>query len=399
MHHPQQPQHQRKQRQQRAFTGRTGFPTEPNAPQVSPPPQPEAMSEDQAREKFGVSAPAAPPRPTVLCMRQTLMLSPEDLIAFFDETPAAKVAERIIFAEMDFVVPPEMLQHRIDRLKKVIAASKEILKGLSKHIMKLKRTKDDILDKPIQEKFKREETARMARSNAKLYRYRMALRDGNYHEKIWRDQIQPVYFRDLVDDVMVFEELGPSYYKNDKFKTPPTGAPYWTTSLTRDVKFRVFDISRYEVMMRLDQSTLRLAGLTEEEQHRTWANVQRWENAIIAAAVFHGVLHPRPDLMEMLSLTPFAQAALAASETIEADDAENALALKTGGACFGGRIKSAGYRYGTSESKSGNSFRRRSLESFDKGKALATWDDTRQTADTGSSLHDIHDDAESYDPR
>jgi hypothetical protein len=85
-------------------------------------------------------------------MRQALMLSPEDLVAFFDETPATKVGEREVFAEMDFLVPAEMLQHHIERLKKLTAASKFLWKELSKHIMKLRRAKDDILDKPTQVK-------------------------------------------------------------------------------------------------------------------------------------------------------------------------------------------------------------------------------------------------------
>jgi hypothetical protein len=386
---------------ERLFTGRTGFPSEPgDTPAVSPPSrpragqQPQQMSESQVRAKFGVSAPVAPPTPPVFAMRQTLMLDAEDLIILFDETPATKVGEREVFAEMDFIVPPEMLQHRIERLKKLIAASKAIIEGLLKRVMKLRRAKDDILDKATQEKYKREESSRVARSNVKLFRYRAALRNPNYREKIWRYQMQPVYFRDLVDDFMTFEEFGPSYYANDKFKTPSNGAPYWTTNLIRHVKTRPFDVSRYEVMMRLDQSTLGLAGETEEEQQRTWSNLQRWENAVIKAAVFHGVLHPRPDLMEMLSLMPFVQAALSATENVEADDTENALALKTGGACFGGRIKSAGYRF-----REDGSYRRRPLESFDKGKPPATWDSTKQSSDTGPNLHNIHDDAESYDPR
>jgi hypothetical protein len=386
----------------RLFTGRTGFPSESDdtpAVALSPPSHPrtgqqQRMSESRVRAKFGVSAPVAPPTPPVFAMRQTLMLDAEDLIVLFDESPATKIGEREVFAEMDFIVPPEMLQHRIERLKKVIAASRALWEGLSKHIMKLRRAKDDILDKPTQEKYKREEAARMARSNAKLARYRAALRNPNYHEKIWRFQMQPVYFRDLVDDVMTFEELGPCYYANDKFKTPSNGGDYWTTNLVRDVKARIFDVSRYEVMMRLDQNTLSLAGATEEEQQRTWLNVQRWENAVIKAAVFHGVLHPRADLLEMLSLMPFVQAALSATENVEADDTENALALKTGGACFGGRIKSAVYRF-----REDGSYRRRPLESFDKGKPPAVWDDTRQGSDTGPNLHNIYDDAESYDPR
>jgi len=61
---------------------------------------------------------------SVFVMRQSLMLSPEDLVALFDETPATKVGEREVFPEMDFLVPAEMLQHHIERLKKLTAASK-----------------------------------------------------------------------------------------------------------------------------------------------------------------------------------------------------------------------------------------------------------------------------------
>jgi hypothetical protein len=391
---------QRKKPQQRLGPRMVG-PLEDAAPSKSKPPPTEVMSESEVRAKFGVAAPVTIPRPPVLDLRKSLMLTPEDLIGLFDETPATKVGEREVFAEMDFLVPPEMLQRRIAKLKKVIDASKEIWKGLSQHIMKLRRAKDDILDKPIQEKYKREETARQARSNAKLFKYRAALRNGKYHEKIWRYQVLPVYFRDFVDDWMTFEDLGPAHYVYDKRKYEPgIGAPYWTTNLVRNFKARLFDVSRYEMMMQLDQSTLQLAGETQEEQQRTWRNVMRWENAVIKAGVFHGVLHPRGDLLELLGLNPFVQAALSATESVQQDDTENALALKTGGACFGGTIHSGGYRYFASENSDGSSYRRRPLESFDKGKPPARWDDSaKQGGDTGSNLHNMHEDAESYDPR
>lgn len=251
---------QRKQQQQRAHHGLVG--RLDDTPAVSPPSHPRAgrqQTESEMRAKFGLAVPVTPPPSAAFAaMRQTLMLSPEDLIALFDETPATKVGEREVFAEMDFLVPVEMLRHRIERLKTLIAASKAIIEGLLKRIMKLRRAKDDILDKATQEKYKREETARVVRSNAKLFKYRAALRNANYREKIWRYQMQPVYFRDLVDDVMTFEEFGPAYYANDKFKTPSNGGDYWTTNLVRRVKTRLFDVSRYEVMMQLDQSTLRV---------------------------------------------------------------------------------------------------------------------------------------------
>jgi hypothetical protein len=328
----------------------------------------------------GTDAGRAKSTTTPFSMRQTLTLSPEDLIALFDENPATKVGEREVFEETDFLVPAEMLQHRIDRLTKLIAASKTIVEGLSVRVMKLRRG-DDILDKPTREKYKREENARIARSNVKLSLYRAALRAGNYHQKVWQHQVLPVYFHDLVDDVMTFTEYGKPYCEDNEM-------------VSDVIATRIFDVTRYEAMMQLDQGTLRLAGKTEEDQQRAWSNVQRWENAVIKAAVFHGVLRPRADLIELLALTPFAKQALGADVDVEADETENALALKTGGACYGGGIKSSGYRF-----RNGG-FRRRALESFDKGKPPRGERDGDGTNDDPgfTGLNDVNDDAESYQP-
>jgi hypothetical protein len=296
---------------------------------------------------------------------------------------------------MEFVVPSEVLEHRIERLKQLVAASKAIIDGLSVRVMKIRR--DEVLDQATREKFKREENARIARSNAKLFGYRNALRAGNYREKIWRYQMQAVYFRDVVDDCMTFTDYGETYYAQGEFKLPADGAGYYTTNLVRDIiATRIFDVSRYEVMMGLDNSALHLMGVSEAEQKRTWANVQCWENAVIKAAVFHGVLRPRKDLLHLLGLLPFVQAALAATESeVEADETENALALKTGGACYGASIHSAGYRF-----RKDGTYRRRALESFDKSKPPAQWDEGGSwEGDRGSDLYNIRDDADSYDPR
>src|SRR6266550_3706748 len=323
-------------------------------------------TEAQARALFGIVPPTLshPKAPLVSnefpSMRQTLMLDAEDLIDLFDPTPDTRIGEREVFAEMDFLVPSEMLQHRIERLKKLIAASKAIIEGLSVRVMKVRRD-GDILDKATRETFKREESARIARSNVKLSRYRAAHHDGNYREKIWCYQTKGVYFRDFVDDCMTFTDYGETYYAQGEFKTPADGAGYYTTNLVRDIiATRIFDVSRYEVMMGLDNSALHLMGMSDAEQKRTWANVRRWENCVIKAAVYHGVLRPRQDLLDLLALSPYVQAALHAIESeVEADETENALALKTGGACYGGGIRSAGVRF------SNGVFRRRSLESFE----------------------------------
>lgn len=335
-----------------------------------------------------------PVSPRFPSMRQTLMLDAEDLIALFDANPSTKIGEQEVFTEMDFLVPTQMLQHRIERLKKLIAASKAVAEGLSVRLMKLRRDEDNILDKATREKFKREENARIARCNAKLFRYRAALR-GNYKEKIWRYQMQPVYFRDLVDDVMTFTDKGEAYYVDGEEKRVSGLVTHRTTVMVHDyTESRIYDVSRYEVVMRLDDNTLRLLGESEDQQKRSWEYWQRWENAVIKAAVLHGVLRPRADLVELLGLMPFVQAVLSVTESeVEADETENALALKTGGACYGGGIRSGGVRY------SETGFRQRSLESFDKEAPLKDDSGGITGHDSGfANLHYVNDDAESYQP-
>ncbi len=120
----------------------------------------------------------------------------------------------------------------------------------------------------------------------------------------------------------------------------------------------------------------------------------QWENAVIKAAVYHGVLRPRADLLELLALSPYVQSALNVLEEVEADEMENTLALKTGGACYGGSIRSGGIRY-----RNGG-FRQRGLESFDKGPPK-DWESGADGSggDSGlQSLCDVDDDAESYQP-
>jgi len=360
-------------------------------------------AEIAARAFFGVAPPhrQSPRSNPVVCakfpsMRQTLGLEAEDLIALFDETPATKVGEKPVFQQMDFLIPTKMLQHRVERLKRLIAASKEVIEGLSVRVMKIRRDEDNILDKATREKHKRKENARIARSNAKLFRYRAAIRGGNYTERIWRYQMRAVYFRDLVDDAMTFQDYGAAYYVDGEEKRVDGLVTHTTTVMVRDVtESRLFDVSRYEVVMRLDDTALRLLGESEDQQKRSWAYWQRWENAVIKAAVYHQVLRPRRDLLEMLALMPYVEAALHVSDQeVEADEMENALALKTGGACYGGSIKSGGVRYRR------GGYRQRSLESFDKEAPPKGWESGEgDGGDSGfQSLRDSSDDAESYQP-
>ena len=194
---------------------------------------------------------------------------------------------------------------------------------------------------------------------------------------------------------MVFKTpVGEWHYENDLERRVGGIVTHHTTNLVQNIQSDIFDVERYEVVMRLDQNALELLGESANDQKTSWHNWRRWENAIIKAAVFHKVLRPRPDLLEMLSLMPFVRHALNAVDEneIEADRTEDALAIKTGGACYGGRIRGAGFDY------RGSKPHRRSLTSFDKPMPpeKSEWD----AEDSGfSNLENLSDDAESYDPR
>lgn len=318
--------------------------------------------------------------------RQFLNLDPQDLVAFFD----VKVGERQEFAEMDFVVPPSVLEHRIRRLMKVIACSKQIVEGLSVHIMKIRRGKDEVLDQPTREKYKREEQARIARCNMKLARYRMALRSPQgYREKVWMWVKTPVHFRDVVDDVMTFDTVIDAGWRDIQKVFTGGVETHTRVEWVEYIRSGHVDLESYRAVMSLGVAALAELGETESQRKEVWDNIHRWENAVIRAAVVHSVITPRRDLAELLGL---GQVLDEPDDVIEADRTEDALAIKTGGACYGGRVQSEGYRY------RGGRITPRGLSSFDKplrgGRDGAGYDDPGF-----NSLDNASDDAESYVPK
>lgn len=279
-----------------------------------------AISEDDLRRQFGVEKSES--TPTIpKSYRQVLNLAPQDIIDFFD----VKLGKYDEFTQLDFVVPPSMLEHRINRLKDMVKCSEQYIEGMASRIIKTRRGKNDPLlnEKATREKYKRDENARIARSNAKLSRYRAALRSGKDHtEKIWGWVTTDVYFRNVIGN------------------NPVNG----------------IDLQTYRDVMSLGDPALVKLGETEAEQKETWENITDWENLVIRAAVYHRIRIPRRDLAELLGL----DAVLDEGDYIEADTTEDALAIKTGGACYGGQVKSEGYRYTSGKPVP------RALSSFDK---------------------------------
>jgi hypothetical protein len=365
-----------------------GLPSEPQESVQNPTIKGTTISEDGLRRQFGVVKQDAKPK-IPESYRQLLNLDPQDIINFFD----VKVGEYAEFAQMDFIVPPSMLEHRIRRLQKVIACSKQIVEGLASRIIKIRRGKDDPLlnNKATREKYKREENARIARCNEKLFRYRTALHSGkDYNEKIWRTVSKPLYFHDMVDDHIVFETITDIRWENtDTIFTG--GYAHTRVELIEYFRKGFVCLEAYRAVMSLGEAALAELGDTEAKQKETWQNIKHWENAVIRAAVYHKLITPRRDLADLLGLS----AVLDEDDVyIEHDSTEDALATKTGGACYGGRIKGEGFRYTSGKPVA------RALSSFDK--PLRDFNSNRDHAnqDTGfQSLKNVSDDAESYDPR
>jgi hypothetical protein len=343
------------------------------------------ISEDGLRRQFGIVKKDAKPK-IPGSYRQLLNLDPQDIINFFD----VKMGEYLEFAPVDFVVPPSMLENRIRRLQKMIACSKQIIEGMASRIIKIRRGKDDPLldDKATRETYKREENARIARCNARIFRYRTALHSGkDYNEKIWRTISKPLYFRDLVDDHMAFETATDVRWED----TETTTGGYTRVELVEYFHRGFVDLEAYRAVMSLGEAALVELGETEAKQKETWQNITHWENAVIRASVYHKLITPRHNLADLLGLGAILDED---DDYVEADTTEDALATKTGGACYGGRIKGEGFRYTSGKPVP------RALSSFDKPLRDFNSNGDHANQDTGfQSLKNVSDDAESYDPR
>ncbi len=311
-------------------------------------------------------------------LRGALQLDRQDIVELFDRV----VYKNVRFVEVETSVANDVLERRIARLKKIIQRSKELIESWSVRVMTIRRSEDNVLDKVTREKFKRDENARIARSNVKLARYRTALRSGGYKGKVWQYAQVPTYFRDILDDKMTFIEWGEAKYIEGEQKSFQGLPTHTTTELVQEAASvsGEYSLELYSRVLLLGDDALRILGKTESEQKISWANWRKWEDAVIGAAIRCGALPVNPELAGTLNLLGL-RVELVPDE-IEADTTEDALAIKTGGACYGSRIKGPGVRF-----RNGR-FRQRALESFDKGAPLIDsgmeWESNDSTADSTS---------------
>jgi len=328
--------------------------------------------------------------------RTSLNLTSQTIIDFFD----AVIDRRAELVETDVPVSPEILQRRVERLKKMIADSKAIIEGMSVHVMKIRRAPDDPLrqDKARREQIKRHEEKRIKCANKLLFKYQKKLKTGDLCLSLWRITLKPVYFRDKVSgsvDIEQIDENTARWVDTKVVRDKQGNEKYPLTDLVYDAESGYINLEFYKSVApllgrpvtELEHQQLRaLLGDTDAERQKTLRHLERWENQMIAAAVLHGVLRPDRAQADRLGLGPILDAQ---DEAVEIDHREeDAQAVKTGGASFNGRMSVRGEGF--------NKFARRAVSNFNKPTGRSG--EGYSNAGSGS-LRDTTDDAESYDTR
>jgi hypothetical protein len=360
---------QTRQPVKRLYTGLVGLSAEPTLTPVQNPTLTSAViNEDELRDRFGVEERSTKPK-LPDSYRKFFGLEPDDLIKFFD----VQIGSYPDLAQVDFVVPPSMIQHRLRRLQKTINYANEIIKGLSVGVMKVRRGKENVLDKPTREKYKREEQVRLARCYATRAKYYAAAKQEKYVEKVWRIVEKPICFRDVIDDCMVFTDVvetkwvehADGLWLDGEFRNDVTDA-------IEILSHGQFDLDGYKRVMKLGFAALAELGETHAEMQKAWKNLLHWENAVIAAAVAYHVIDLPFEKCEFLGLTEYVKDL---NDQVEMEDFEQrdfnpgeleVLEGRADGAddtFYAGRmrIQSAGFRYHANGKPTP-----RTLSSFDK---------------------------------
>jgi len=324
------------------------------------------INEDELRDRFGVEERGTRPK-LPDSYRKFFELEPDDLIKLFD----VQIGSYPDLAQVDFVVPPSMIQHRLRRLQKTINYVNEIIKGLSVGAMKVRRGKENVLDKPTREKYKREEQARLARCYAKRAKYYADAKQEKYIEKIWRVVAKPIYFRDVVDECMLFENVEKRWFEHEDVWLDGKLHRDFTDVLEL-VNHGQFDLEGYKKVMTLGSTALEELGETHEEAKEVWKNLLRWENAVIAAAIAYHVIDLPLEKCDFLGFTEYVKDL---NDQVEMEDFEQrdfnpgelevleGMADGADDTFYAGRmrIQSAGFRYHANGKPTP-----RTLSSFDK---------------------------------
>ena len=327
-----------------------------------------------ARNMFGLSKPiqrqtSSYPKTNLKfnCYRELLLLERDHIAAIFDCIVEYHRPEK----------PPEESWGKtytyIQRLQEEITELDALILTRSAAWQKRHRP-DDPLKTNDRLRLKREETK--LRDKKKI-----ELRELRARMKRWQETpLIPVTFGEKypITHQCVISHVD---FFPDKLRAPEGQDPYYTEILGR-VEMPVgdvYNIAGYRKMLNLDEGALS----QQVEGGMTWRGWEEWENKVILQAIESGLIKPNVALIKDYPGLGVYQRPL---DPIEADETENALIIKTGGADINGRIRAAGYR-----GKSNNT--RRKLTDFT--------DFTTQIKIKGPDspyVPDISDDAGSYTP-
>jgi hypothetical protein len=368
-----------------------GIPVEPSQSYVPPPLQPLTDAVIQtAKNIFGVKdnpSPTEKEKP-LLCYRDILGVSRQDVADLFDKLVTGRVKIRILS-------DPSVLENQITKLKVRIKEVEELLATRSRMWQKSHRS-DDMLSSAELERLKREEKKELNELQTQVRQLQGRLRNWGSHED---DHVEKETFCD-----MTFAEKHPDLILSET--TPVFGwIPRSVEKKIRNAKggFDVVELTevsaggfRDEVDTRYNIENYRkLLTLGDEAvalttEGMTWENWNRWENAAICVAITEGLI--KPDA-EIIARYPGLGRWVVMPDDENNHEEERRQILKTGGGSLGGAtIYGRGWRYG----KRGG-WTRRALESFDA--TARTRESTGEcSGDAGPSLHNVHHDAESYQP-
>ena len=320
------------------------------------------------RHMFGLSKPIQRQTPShpktnlkFNCYRELLLLERDDIAAIFD-------------CVIEYRRPEKPSEEAIQRLQNEITELDALISTRSAAWQKRHRPNDP-LGTNDRTRLRREETK--LRDKKKI-----ELRELRAHMKRWQEIPPiPITFGEKyhITHRCVFS-TDVDFFP-DKLRTPAGQDPYYTEVLAHveTPVGDVYDINGYLKMLRLDGWAL----LQQVEGGMTWRGWEEWENKVILQAITSGLIKPNLNLIEDYPGLGVYQPPL---DPIEADETENTLIIKTGGAEINGRIHGAGYRG----------------ESNNTRRTLSDFNNTTQIKSPGGpdSPHvpDVGDDAESYAP-
>jgi hypothetical protein len=216
------------------------------------------------------------------------------------------------------------LEARMDELKTLIKESENIIDGLSVRAMKIRRGKDEVLDKSTREKFKREESK-------KIDQYKVEL-------KAVREQLDPERVTKLKERLDKWGDNPLDY----EVKSVETQVPVlFRTKFVPPLDFEGplpdgydYGVDAYvQMVYHYDGTTDGLSVF------KPWL---KFENEIVLQGIRWGLIRPSAKLLKAhpsLEVGPSAKFQdVGTQDDIEADETENVLIAKTGGAAIGGGV-------------------------------------------------------------